>query len=493
MDLVLKRKREIEDQIQQQKNFMGRSSDILEKGDNNEQFFNKLYSKRGISKESCNSNSGNECAETRSSSTEVSSNNPAPAIKLKFSNDGSFLEQFKKLTESKVLPPTPSSCIKKEIVSPSEQEMLEDVRQFAAKVAKEGDHLEDDMRSAAGTNSVFSFLLSPVSSTYLQFRRLVSDLRSSQKEQRELVVVKKEPNVSGIKIEAPVFVKAEPSREIKQEIQDQSSKKRSRWGPQVDEKVALPPPAVVNITSLAIGGTSSTKPTLIPANQPLLSQIKYSDPEVIQYAKRVFGTTNLTDAQWKQCTDQLKMQYLYQELQKKKMERDRLERAGKVKYEYDSDEDTEGGTWEHKRRRQEMEKTKKIAEELTQKAGGAHHIGDYLPPEELAKFTSKYQALKTGKSMTVSDYEDFKIAEDNVGFKMLQKFGWTEGKGLGASGSGITAPINMNATSDSHGLGMEKPGELSTNDDEFDVYRKRMMLAYRFRPNPLNNPRRPYY
>ncbi|XP_065584179.1 SURP and G-patch domain-containing protein 1-like, partial [Artemia franciscana] len=187
------------------------------------------------------------------------------------------------------------------------------------------------------------------------------------------------------------------------------------------------------------------------------------------------------------------MQYLYQELQKKKMERDRLERAGKVKYEYDSDEDTEGGTWEHKRRRQEMEKTKKIAEELTQKAGGAHHIGDYLPPEELAKFTSKYQALKTGKSMTVSDYEDFKIAEDNVGFKMLQKFGWTEGKGLGASGSGITAPINMNATSDSHGLGMEKPGELSTNDDEFDVYRKRMMLAYRFRPNPLNNPRRPYY
>ena len=36
--------------------------------------------------------------------------------------------------------------------------MLEDVRQFAAKVAKEGDHLEDDMRSAAGTNSVFRYL-----------------------------------------------------------------------------------------------------------------------------------------------------------------------------------------------------------------------------------------------------------------------------------------------------------------------------------------------
>lgn len=31
---------------------------------------------------------------------------------------------------------------------------------------------------------------------------------------------------------------------------------------------------------------------------------------------------------------------------------------------YDSDEDTEGGTWEHKKRLQEMEKTKGIKEKL---------------------------------------------------------------------------------------------------------------------------------
>lgn len=29
----------------------------------------------------------------------------------------------------------------------------------------------------------------------------------------------------------------------------------------------------------------------------------------------------------------------------------------KPKYEYDSDEDTEGGTWEHKKRKAEMRKT----------------------------------------------------------------------------------------------------------------------------------------
>jgi hypothetical protein len=28
---------------------------------------------------------------------------------------------------------------------------------------------------------------------------------------------------------------------------------------------------------------------------------------------------------------------------------------------------------------------------------------------------------------------------------MLQKAGWKEGQGLGAEGTGVTAPINMNA------------------------------------------------
>lgn len=38
---------------------------------------------------------------------------------------------------------------------------------------------------------------------------------------------------------------------------------------------------------------------------------------------------------------------------------------------------------------------------------------------------------------------------------------------------------------DGGGLGIERPADLSKDDDEFDAYRKRMMLAYRFRPNPL--------
>lgn len=48
-------------------------------------------------------------------------------------------------------------------------------------------------------------------------------------------------------------------------------------------------------------------------------------------------------------------------------------------------------------------------------------------------------------------------------------------------------------TADNEGLGASSSNDLSGQEDAYDLYRKRMMLAYRFRPNPLNNPRRPYY
>ena len=87
---------------------------------------------------------------------------------------------------------------------------------------------------------------------------------------------------------------------------------------------------------------------------------------------------------------------------------------------------------------------------------------------------------------------------------MLQKAGWKEGSGLGTTGTGIVAPINKSGyeailvcvchmfcitrgrqSFDQSGLGTELPGEVDKDDDAFTTYRKRMMLAYRFRPNPL--------
>jgi len=85
----------------------------------------------------------------------------------------------------------------------------------------------------------------------------------------------------------------------------------------------------------------------------------------------------------------LQINLLYQDMLKKRQQLESLQRAGKFKYEYDSDEDTEGGTWEHKLRKEEMVATERWAEELTEKSKDKHHIGDFLPPDELARFMEK--------------------------------------------------------------------------------------------------------
>ncbi|CAG8448589.1 662_t:CDS:2 [Acaulospora morrowiae] len=167
------------------------------------------------------------------------------------------------------------------------------------------------------------------------------------------------------------------------------------------------------------------------------------------------------------------------------------------KWVYPEDEITEGGTWEHKKRAEEMKKTAEQAALLTASAEAkrAHHIADFLPKEELEKFEQKVKAVKTGG--TPPEYEDYasnKLDQSNIGFKMLMKQGWQAGTGLGKSGEGIAAPINKADSRPANaGLGQSKPEGVEEEDDEFEIYRKRMMLAYRFRPNPLNNPRRPYY
>ena len=38
---------------------------------------------------------------------------------------------------------------------------------------------------------------------------------------------------------------------------------------------------------------------------------------------------------------------------------------------------------------------------------------------------------------------------------------------------------------DGGGLGIDRSTNLKKDDSEYDAYRKRMMLAYKFRPNPL--------
>ncbi|KAK9884466.1 hypothetical protein WA026_007309 [Henosepilachna vigintioctopunctata] len=264
-------------------------------------------------------------------------------------------------------------------------------------------------------------------------------------------------------------------------------KRKSRWG---EKDYDFPAPLVLEPTPTGVTGLALSLNQ--QPGQVMLSKVTRTDPALLQYARQTFGSINLSEEEWKKAEDHYKINLLYQDMVRKREEVERLQMAGKNKYDYDSDEEVDGGTWEHKLREKEMMATQLWAAELTRQAEGKHHIGDFLPPEEFKRFLEKSNAAKEGRQLNFSDYKEFKIKEDNIGFKMLQKLGWTEGMGLGSEGKGIVDPINKAPSRDmNQGLGMND-GDFN-DDDEYESYRKRMMLAYRFRPNPLNNPRRPYY
>ncbi|GAB2212863.1 hypothetical protein Droror1_Dr00020861 [Drosera rotundifolia] len=122
-----------------------------------------------------------------------------------------------------------------------------------------------------------------------------------------------------------------------------------------------------------------------------------------------------------------------------------------------------------------------------------HHMGDYIPPDELEKFLATCKDPVARKAAREAA-ESSKIQADNVGHKLLSKMGWREGEGLGSSRKGMADPIMASdVKKDNLGVGAHKPGEVLPEDDIYEQYKKRMMLGYRHRPNPLGNPRKAYY
>lgn len=178
--------------------------------------------------------------------------------------------------------------------------------------------------------------------------------------------------------------------------------KRSRWGEKIEAQVQAQLPTAI------IPGPSNAS----PAN---LASITRSDPSLLSYARQNYGTVQLSEEDWKKCEEHFKVNLLYQDMLRKREEIDRLAKSGRFKYEYDSDEDTTNGTWEHKMRMAEMDATAAWATALNRQTEGKHHIGDFLPPEELKKFMEIYKSKQTNKEPDLSDYKEYKLKEDNKG------------------------------------------------------------------------------
>ena len=69
---------------------------------------------------------------------------------------------------------------------------------------------------------------------------------------------------------------------------------------------------------------------------------------------------------------------------------------------------------------------------------------------------------------------DTSIHSSNMGFKMLQKMGWKEEKGLGKEGKGITAPVE--ATKHAGQVGIGKDEEYNKALDDVTRERKKLDL-----------------
>eukprot|EP01084_Bolivina_argentea_P319816 554759_1 len=115
--------------------------------------------------------------------------------------------------------------------------------------------------------------------------------------------------------------------------------------------------------------------------------------------------------------------------------------------------------------------------------GKSHHIGHYLPEDQLNNFNNKYKSYQP-------------LNNQNKGHAMLKKLGWNEGQGLGKNKQGQIKPVSsiINNNNNNNGNNItQKPWDPTPGDNQYDLYKKKMMLSYRYRPNPLGNPRKDYY
>uniref|UniRef100_A0A8C3KT17 SURP and G-patch domain-containing protein 1 n=1 Tax=Calidris pygmaea TaxID=425635 RepID=A0A8C3KT17_9CHAR len=396
--------------------------------------------------------------------------NPAFSF-LHDKNSREFLYYRKKVAEIRKENQSSQASSSQKVSPPEDEETKNSAEKLARFIADGGPEVEAIALQNNRENHAFRFLYEPNSKGYKYYRQKLEEFRKAK--------------TSTVCAPSPTATASAATTTATTATGTTKKKRKSRWGPEED-KVELPLPQLVQ---------------QLDSPSPLSVQ----DLKGLGYEKGkpvgLVGVTELSEAQKKQLKEQQEMQQMYDMIMKHKRAMQEMQMMWEKaiqqhQHGYDSDEevDSELGTWEHQLRRMEMDKTREWAEQLTQMGRGKHFIGDFLPPDELEKFMETFKALKEGREPDYSEYKEFKLTVENIGYQMLMKMGWKEGEGLGSDGQGIKNPVSKGTTAvDGAGFGIDRPAELTKEDDEYEAFRKRMMLAYRFRPNPLNNPRRPYY
>ncbi|XP_048844677.1 SURP and G-patch domain-containing protein 1 [Brienomyrus brachyistius] len=406
-------------------------------------------------------------------------------------NSRDYLYYRRKVAEIRKENPKPSAPTRSFVSPPVDEETQQVAEKLAKFVADGGPEVEAIAAEHNRDNPAFRFLYEPHSAAHRFYKEKVEEFRQAKAGQSPPAHAAEA--ASGHRRQGGPSLHQQASMgnpAHRAELASSKRKRKSRWGSEED-RVEMPLPSVV------IPAEADPEPETATLSAQELRGLGYKKGKPVG----LVGVTELSEDQKRQLKEQQEMQEMFDMIMKHKRAMQEMqlmwEKAVRDhQHEYDSDEevDAQKGTWEHRLRQMEMEKTREWAEQLTEMGKGKHFIGDFLPPEELEKFMETFKALKEGRDPDYSEYKEFKLTVENIGFQMLMKMGWKEGDGLGSDGQGIKTPVSRGTTAvDGAGFGVDRPAELTNQDDEYDAFRKRMMLAYRFRPNPLNNPRRPYY
>jgi len=197
------------------------------------------------------------------------------------------------------------------------------VEELASMVAVSGEDLEDIARDRNKNTPELKFLFEKSGPLYKRYRARVAELKESFDDNSDSHQQKKDP------------------------VKDEPKKRKSRWGkqepPATIPSLSLTPSCSVGAPGVAIPTALGGTVQKLVTPSPKLTEIGSGNPGLVAYAHRVFGTSDLTEAQWKQCEDQYKMSVVYGNLAAKKALANAMTAAGKIQYEYDSDEETEGG------------------------------------------------------------------------------------------------------------------------------------------------------
>ena len=346
------------------------------------------------------------------------------------------------------------------VESNMDEEVLEAINKVAEFVCQHGAGYEATFREKQRENELFRFLWDTNSVEHALYKnklrtaREIADITSgSGLAVPQLIMQQTTARFAPPIAVAPPPVAPAPAPEPLAAAAAKKKRRQNRWGPALPAETAAPSP-------------SPAEPAPVV---PISAAISAAQQKNVAYAK--------------QLEEQKKLQFLEQRVLQMKGKGDGVDMAAELlearQQEYEDyaepDEDKrdtiedaeqyaiEGGTWEHRKRAKEMLKTAQTSSIQTQKGSGLHHISQFLNGAELDKYMSESEKRAKGIAVTNEDYEANKLEQNNKGFQMLQKAGWSAGQGLGKAAGGIVAPVNINANAEGTGVGVEKVHGVSDN------------------------------